>query len=121
MPYGPDDGTLSCAAVLGSLPFAPEVVLPAVRNMVGRYPEMAAGDQLASGFNPSLAGPDGRAWVSPRYGLDQGLVVMMIENYRTQLMWRLMGECPHVTRGLRRAGFRGGWLERRAGDGSKDD
>ena len=120
VPYGPDDGTLSCAATLGSLPFAPEVVLPAVRNMIGRYPEMAAGDQLASGFNPSLAGADGRAWVSPRYGLDQGLVVMMIENHRTQLIWRLMRECPHVTSGLRRAGFRGGWLQRHARDGSKD-
>ncbi len=111
VPYGPDDGTLSCGAVLASLPFAPEIVLPAVRTMIGRYPEMLAGQQLASGFNPSLAGPDGRAWVSPgHYGLDQGLVVMMIENYRTQLIWRLMRDCPHVSSGLRRAGFRGGWL-----------
>jgi hypothetical protein len=111
VPYGPDDGTLSCGAVLASLPFAPEIVLPAVRNMIGRYPEMVAGQKLASGFNPSLAGPDGRAWVSPgHYGLDQGIVVMMIENYRTQLIWRLMRDCPHVTSGLRRAGFRGGWL-----------
>jgi hypothetical protein len=110
VPYGPDDGTLSCPAVMGSLPFAPEIVLPAVRSMIGRYPEMAAAQQLASGFNPGLAGPDGRAWVSPRYGLDQGLVVMMIENHRTQLIWRLMRDCPHVASGLRRAGFRGGWL-----------
>jgi hypothetical protein len=116
VPWGPDDGTLSCAAVVGSLPFAPEIVLPAVRHMIGRYPEMADGQQLASGFNPTLA-RDGRAWVSPHYGLDQGLVVMMIENHRTQLFWRLMRECPHVNAGLRRAGFRGGWLQAR---GSKD-
>jgi hypothetical protein len=111
VPYGPDDGTLSCSSVLASLPFAPEIVLPAVRSMIGRYPEMAAGQQFASGFNPTLAGPDGRAWVSPgHYGLDQGLTMMMIENHRTQLIWRLMGACPHVVTGLRRAGFRGGWL-----------
>ena len=111
VPYGPDDGTLSCAAVVGSLPFAPEIVLPAVRNMIGRYRETLAGDRLASGFNPTLAGPDGRAWVSPHhYGLDQGLIVMMIENHRTRLIWRLMRDCPHVASGLRRAGFRGGWL-----------
>jgi hypothetical protein len=98
--------------VLASLPFAPEIVLPALRNMVGRYPEMAPGLQLASGFNPSLAGPDERAWVSPgHFGLDQGIVVMMIENYRTQLIWRLMRACPYLTTGLRRAGFRGGWLQ----------
>jgi hypothetical protein len=111
VPYGPDDGTLSCSSVLASLPFAPEIVFPAVRNMIGRYPEMLAGGQFASGFSPTLAGPDGRAWVSPgHYGLDQGIVVMMIENYRTQLIWRLMRACPHVVTGLRRAGFRGGWL-----------
>ena len=97
--------------MLASLPFAPEIVLPAVRNMIGRYPEMLAGQQLASGFNPTLPGPDGRAWVSPgHYGLDQGIVMMMIENHRTQLIWRLMRACPHVVTGLRRAGFRGGWL-----------
>ncbi len=111
VPYGPDDGTLSGSSVLASLPFAPEIVLPAVRNMIGRYPEMLAGGQFASGFNPTLAGADGRAWVSPgHYGLDQGIVVMMIENYRTQLLWRLMRACPYVVTGLRRAGFRGGWL-----------
>ncbi len=111
VPYGPDDGTLSCGAVLASLPFAPEIVLPAVHTMIGRYPEMVAGQQFASAFNPTLAGQDGCAWVSPgHYGLDQGIVVMMIENYRTQLIWRLMRDCPHVSTGLRRAGFRGGWL-----------
>jgi hypothetical protein len=112
VPYGPDDGTLSCSGVLASLPFAPEIVLPAVRNMIARYPEMLAGHQCASGFNPTLAGPNTRAWVSRgHYGLDQGIVVMMIENYRTQLIWRLMRECPFVATGLRRAGFRGGWLQ----------
>lgn len=111
VPYGPDDGTLSCSGVLASLPFAPEIVLPAVRNMIARYPEMLASQRFASGFNPTLAGPDTRAWVSRgHYGLDQGIVVMMIENYRTRLIWRLMRNCPYVATGLRRAGFRGGWL-----------
>ena len=35
---------------------------------------------------------------------------MMIENYRTELIWRLMRDCPYIGTGLRRAGFRGGWL-----------
>jgi hypothetical protein len=120
VPYGPDDGTLSCAAVLASLPFAPEIALAAVRNMIGRYPEMLTGQQFASGFNPTLAGSDGRAWVSPgHYGLDQGIILMMIENHRTQLIWRLMRACPHVATGLRRAGFRGGWLRGRFRNGSR--
>ena len=111
VPYGPDDGTLGGWAALASLPFAPEIALCAARNMLERYPEMLPAQQYTSGFNPSLTGADGAAWVSGgHFGLDQGIVVMMIENYRTQLIWRLMRECPYVGTGLRRAGFRGGWL-----------
>ena len=111
VPYGPDDGTLAGWAVLASLPFAPETSLCAARNMVRHYPGMLSGQQYASSFNPTLTGADGRAWVSAgHFGLDQGIVVMMIENHRSDLIWRLMRDCPHVGIGLRRAGFRGGWL-----------
>ena len=111
VPYGPDDGTLAGWAALASLPFAPDIAWRAVRNMSARYPEMVSGHRYASSFNPTLAGADRRAWVSPAYyGLDQGIVVMMIENYRTQLIWQLMRDCSYLATGLRRAGFRGGWL-----------
>jgi hypothetical protein len=43
-------------------------------------------------------------------GIDQGPIVAMIENYRSGLVWRLMRRNPHLVRGLRRAGFEGGWL-----------
>ena len=85
VPYGPDDGTLAGWAALASLPFAPEIVLRAARNMMRRYPEMLSGQRYASSFNPTLASADRRAWVSAgHFGLDQGIVVMMIENYRTR-------------------------------------
>jgi hypothetical protein len=119
VPYGPDDGTLSGSAVLAALPFAPEIVLPTIRSMLARYPETLVDQRCPSGFNPTLAGSDGRAWVSSgHYGLDQGIVTMMIENYRTQLIWRLLRDCPFVATGLRRAGFRGGWLQRPGRGGS---
>jgi hypothetical protein len=111
VPYGPDDGTLAGWAALASLPFAPDIALRAAQVMSQRYPEMLSGQRYASSFNPSLTGADQRAWVSPgHYGLDQGIVVMMIENHRTQLIWNLMRTCSYITTGLRRAGFRGGWL-----------
>jgi hypothetical protein len=111
VPYGPDDGTLAGWAPLASLPFAPETALCAAGSMLRRYPEMLSAQRYASSFNPTLAGADGGAWVSAgHFGLDQGIVVMMIENHRTQLVWRLMRDCPYVGTGLRRAGFRGGWL-----------
>jgi hypothetical protein len=110
VPYGPDDGTVAGWASLASLPFTPDIALDAARNMHRRYPEMLSESRYASGFNPSLA-TDRGAWVSPgNFGLDQGIVVMMIENYRTGLIWRLMRDCPPIRPGLRRAGFRGGWL-----------
>ena len=111
LPYGPDDGTLGGWAALASLPFAPETVLCAARNMLQRYPEMLAADKYTSSFNPALGSADRGAWVSAgHFGLDQGIVVMMIENHRSELIWRLMRDCPYVATGLRRAGFRGGWL-----------
>ena len=44
------------------------------------------------------------------FGLDQGMIVLMIENYRSGLLWRLSRGNPCIRSGLRRAGFRGGWL-----------
>ena len=111
VPYGPDDGTVAGWASLASLPFAPEIALDAARNMHRRYPEMLSESRYASGFNPSLATADHRAWVSRgHFGLDQGILVMMIENHCSGLIWRLMRACPYMRAGLRHAGFRGGWL-----------
>jgi hypothetical protein len=111
VPYGPDDGTIAGWAALASLPFTPDIALDAVRHMHLRYPEMLSESRYASSFNPGLASVDHRVWVSPgKFGLDQGIVVMMIENHRTGLIWRLMRDCPPIRAGLRQAGFRGGWL-----------
>lgn len=111
VPYGPDDGTLGGWAALASLPFAPEVALCAARTMLHRYPEMLSDQRYTSSINPTLAGDGQSAWVSAgHFGLDQGIVLMMVENHRSELIWRLMRACPYVRTGLQRAGFRGGWL-----------
>jgi hypothetical protein len=79
--------------------------------MLQRYPEMLPAEQYASSFNPGLTVDAAPAWISPgHFGLDQGIVVMMIENYRSELIWRLLRGCPVIRSGLQRAGFRGGWL-----------
>ena len=50
-------------------------------------------------------------WVSPHYfGIDQGPLVLMIENYRTELLWSVTKRSPYIVEGLRRAGFQQGWL-----------
>ena len=118
-PWGLDDGTLSPWAVAAALPFAPEIVLPALAHVNAAYPRATGRLGLKGSLNPTFpAGPDGegadeaRGWFSEvHFGLDQGPVVLMVENYQTGLLWRLMRSCPYLVSGLRRAGFRGGWLE----------
>ncbi len=111
VPYGPDDGTLSPSAVLGSLPFAPEQVLDAMRNMLTRYPQTLTDDRLSSSFNPTVGASDEQPWVSAgHYGLDQGIVFLMIENHRSQFIWQLTSACRYISDGLQSAGFEGGWL-----------
>jgi hypothetical protein len=111
VPYGPDDGTIAPWAALASLPFAPEIALSALRHLCERYPEAIRDSRLPSGFNPTVTGGGPSGWVSEGYlGLDQGIVVLMVENYRSQLIWKLMRRCPYIGSGLRRAGFTGGWL-----------
>ena len=111
VPYGPDDGTITPSAMLASLPFAPEIILPAMRHVCGRYPQIAEEYRLHNGFNPTLSGSGSQIWTSEGYfGLDQGIIILMIENHRSQLIWNLMRACPHIKSGLRRAGFKGDWL-----------
>ena len=114
VPYGPDDGTLSPWAVVASLPFAPEIVLPAIDYFINQVKlKNSSPYGFKATFNPTYPVKSGNphGWVSPwHYGLNQGPIILMIENYRTGLLWRLMRDCPYITSGLRRAGFDGGWL-----------
>jgi hypothetical protein len=111
VPNGPDDGTLAPWAVVASLPFAPEIVLPSIQYFDEAFPEMTSHYGFKCSFNPTFSTAASGEWISKGYyGLDQGPIVLMIENYRSGLPWRLMRRCPYVIEGLRRAGFAGGWL-----------
>jgi len=96
--------------------------MPAIRAMRDRY-----GTQLyqqygfLDAFIPSLRTVlplhHGRidptlGWFDNDYlGIDQGPIIAMIENYRSELVWKWMRRSPYIVRGLRRAGFTGGWLD----------
>jgi hypothetical protein len=118
-----DDGTIAPTAAASSIAFAPEIAVPAIREMQHRF-----GDAVYTrygfidAFNPSFHYTDrtlrtGRivadvGWVDTLYlGIDQGPIVAMLENYRSDLIWRVMRKNPYVRAGLQRAGFRGGWLD----------
>jgi hypothetical protein len=118
-----DDGTIAPTAVGGSVPFAPEITIPALIAMREKY-----GDRLFTkygfldAFNATFprtgltaqAGTvvPGVAWFDSDYlGIDQGPIIAMIENHRTGLVWRVMRTNPYIKTGLERAGFTGGWLD----------
>ena len=111
VPQGPDDGTIAHWAVVASLPFASEIALPAIEYFIHRIKLKAVNPCGFQGtFNPTYPGKAGKAcgWLSPwHYGLNQGPIVLMIENYRSGLLWRLMRNCAYIANGLRRAGFTG--------------
>lgn len=124
--YIEDDGTIVPTAAGGSIPFAPEITIPALKAMHDRY-----GDHLYNeygfrdAFNPTFRHVQGveteSGHVDPelgwfdgdQLGIDQGAIVIMIENYRSGLVWDVMRKSDVIIRGLCRAGFSGGWLEGR--------
>ena len=119
-----DDGTVAPTAAAGSLPFAPELVVPTLLHLRRTYGEHIFStygflDALNPTFRP---GPEvavqhgkvvpGLGWFDTDYlGIDQGPILAMIENYRTGLVWKTMRRNPHLVRSLRAAGFTGGWLD----------
>ncbi len=117
-----DDGVVAPTAAGGSLAFAPEVALPALMAMRARYgDDVFNGHGFVDALCPTLDEPvkvqmgrvvPGKGWFdTDQLGIDQGPILAMAENLRTGLVWRVMRTNPHIVRGLRRAGFRGGWLD----------
>ncbi len=117
-----DDGTVAPTAAASSLPFTPELVVPTLMAMRERYGSDVYGTYgFVDALNPTLAAPGqarygrivpGKGWFDTDYlGIDQGPILAMIENYRSGLVWDTMRRSEPIVRGLRRAGFRGGWLD----------
>ncbi len=106
-----DDGTLAPWAVVASLPFAPEMVLSAIHHMSAEYPMVTGKYGYKCSYNPTFRSRTSGGWVSDGfYAIDQGPALLMMENHRSGLIWKLLRECDFIVDGLRRAGFDGGWL-----------
>ncbi|MFT5998170.1 MAG: hypothetical protein ACI81P_000622 [Neolewinella sp.] len=109
-----DDGTIAPTAAGGSVPFAPEESIAALEHMWTMHYDSLVGEYgFKDAFNlsyPDAERPEG--WFDVDYlGIDQGPILIQIENHRSGLIWELMKRNPHIVRGLQRAGFKGGWLE----------
>jgi hypothetical protein len=119
-PDGRDDGTIAPTAALGSLPFAPEIVIPCAEALL-RRPRLFDRYGFHDSFTPSFTSTGltvetgsvdpQSGWVASNYlGIDQGPILLQAANYRDDFVWRYMRRVPAIRRGLKRAGFTGGWL-----------
>ena len=114
VPFGPDDGTLAPWSVVSSLPFASEIVLPTIDYFNALDLQVNNPYGFKATFNATFVEQkeNRKFWVSPwHYGLNQGPIVMMIENYRSQMTYELTRKSKPIVNGLKRAGFAGGWLD----------
>ena len=113
-----DDGTIAPTAATSSIAFAPEISLPAIEAMAAmpvfqKYGFLDSFNSTLNFATPVQMGhiTSGTGWLDNDYlGIDQGPIVAMIENYRSGLVWKTMRKNEHIVRGLKRAGFTGGWL-----------
>ena len=102
-----DDGTIAPTAAGGSIPFAPEECILALENMYIKF-----GNNLYGKYGFRDAFNETTGWFDKDYiGINKGPTVIQIQNFRNEFIWDLMKENRYVVKGLKTAGFRGGWLD----------
>lgn len=109
-----DDGTISPTAAGGSFPFTPDESEKCLENMWNTHQSKLIGEfGFKDAFNLTYKDekyPDG--WYDIDYlGIDQGPIILQIQNHENELIWNVMKKNPYIIAGLKKAGFTGGWLE----------
>ncbi|MBC7689190.1 MAG: beta-glucosidase [Aquabacterium sp.] len=107
--YSPtnDEGTISPTAALSAFPYTPEFSMKALKHF---YYDL--GDKIWSEYGFTDAFNETKNWYATSHlAIDQGPIILMIENYRSGLMWRLFMSCPEVQIGLKKLGFERGEMK----------
>lgn len=100
-PAQDDDGTIVPTAPVSSIAFAPEIVIPVIKNMWEHYrTQLWIQYGFRDAFNLNI-----NWWDTDVIGIDQGPMIIMIENYRTGKVWDRFMRNTEVQRGLQVAGF----------------
>lgn len=113
--YTVDDGTIAPTAVGGSIPFQPDLCLKTLESMWNTYSDELIGEYgFKDAFNLSYIEGEGnkKGWFDSDYvGIDQGPILIQLENYRSEMIWDLMKRDEAIINGLLKANFKGGWLD----------
>jgi hypothetical protein len=112
-PRGFDDGTIAPTAAISSVVYTPGKSIRTIRFWLKHRPELFSDmTGFTDAFNPTFDTSTPSGWVDlDRVAIDQGPIVLMIENYRSEFVWKVMHKDRAMKRALRRAGFKGGWLK----------
>ncbi|MDQ0393917.1 glucoamylase family protein [Labrys monachus] len=96
-----DNGVITPTAALASFPYAPEQAMAALRHFLRKH-----GDRAWGRFGFVDAFCEDRDWFADTFlAIDQGPIIVMIENHRTGLLWKLFMRIPEIQAGLRKLGF----------------
>lgn len=96
-----DHGTITPTAALSAFPYTPEYSMQALKHF---YYDL--GDKIWSEYGFVDAFNESQNWYATSHlAIDQGPIIVMIENYRTGLLWNLFMSCPEVKKGLKKLGF----------------
>lgn len=102
-----DNGTITPAAALSAFPYTPEYSMRALKHF---YFDL--GDKIWGEYGFTDAFNETQNWYAKSYlAIDEGPIVVMIENYRTGLLWKLFMSCPEIQNGLKKLDFQSPWLK----------
>jgi hypothetical protein len=98
---GNHDGTIAPYGMIASMPFVPELAQKGIETMAEQYGGKIWGKYgFTSGFNKD------KNWYSDRYvGIDQGIIALMLENYRTGFVWKIFMQNEALRRAMQKVGF----------------
>lgn len=107
-----DLGVISPTAALSAFPYTPDKSMRALRYFMDSIPKKIPGKTLWDPYGFKDAFNESRQWIADSYlAIDQGPIVVMIENYRTGLLWKLFMNDADVQRGLKKLDFTSPWLK----------
>ena len=96
-----DLGVISPTAALSAFPYTPQFSMQALKHF---YNDL--GDKIWGEYGFVDAFSESKNWYAQsNLAIDQGPIIVMIENYRTGLLWKLFMSCPEVQQGLQKLGF----------------
>jgi len=102
-----DNGTITPTAALSAFPYTPEYSMEALKHFYN-----SLGDKIWSEYGFTDAFNETKNWYAESHlAIDQGPVIVMIENYRSGLLWKLFMSCPEVQKGLKKLGFESPWIK----------